>query len=80
MSGLDPLSIKGHWEFLGSSIVEWTLFLAGTILLFMKVWGGFLFMVFWIENLFFWLIPQIMFMFHHQQAYKNKMRGKNDNN
>lgn len=73
MSGLDPLNIKGHWELWGSSIAEWILFIAGIVMLFMHYWFGFLFMVFWIENFFFWLMPSLIFTFYHHQAYKNKM-------
>lgn len=72
MSGLDPLGIKGHWEFLGSSIAEWTLFIGGIILLFMNYWFGFLFMVFWIENFFFWLLPSILSIYWHNRAMDGK--------
>lgn len=73
MSGLNPLGIGRYREFLGSSIAEWILFIAGLVLVFRGVNLGFLLMVFWIENFGFYIIPILIFQFYHWQAYHNKI-------
>ncbi len=59
MSGLDPLGMYQHREFLGSGLSAWILLIFGIVLISIGQWFGWAFMVFWIENFGFWLIPRI---------------------
>jgi hypothetical protein len=68
----DIFGIAGR-QFLGNNIGEWVVTIIGVILAFKVDPVCWIITFFWVENFFFWLLPEITFAFYHWKAYRNKM-------
>lgn len=68
----DIFGLAGN-QFLGNNLAEWIVTVAGVILALTVNPLFWLFTFFFIENLFFFLLPELTFAFYHWRAYRNKM-------